>query len=56
MVKCPICNSKDYEVIYIEEHDYNGDCVIVFAKARCCDCGKKFWVREYFNFDMSENV
>lgn len=56
MAKCPICNSKDYEVIYIEEHDYNGDCVIVFAKARCCDCGKEFWVREYFNFDMSENV
>ena len=51
-----------YKLIYklishlIEEHDYNGDCVIVFAKARCCDCGKEFWVREYFNFDMSENV
>lgn len=56
MAKCPICNSEEYNEIYVEEHDYNGDYVIALVKVRCCDCGKEFWVREYFDFDRSENV
>ena len=56
MAKCKKCNSEDYEIIYIEEYDYNGDYIRVLAKARCCKCGKEFWVREYFDFDDSKNV
>ena len=56
MAKCKNCNSKDYEIIYIEEYNYNGDCITVLAKARCCECEKEFWVKEYFNFDDSKNV
>jgi YgiT-type zinc finger domain-containing protein len=56
MAKCKNCNSEDYEIIYIEEYDYNGDYIRVLAKARCCECGKEFWVREYFDFDDSKNV
>ena len=56
MAKCKNCNSEDYEIIYIEEYDYNGDYIRVLAKARCCGCGKEFWVREYFDFDDSKNV
>ena len=56
MAKSKNCNSEDYEITYIEEYDYNGDYISILAKARCCECNKKFWVREYFDFDNSENV
>ena len=56
MAKCKNCNSADYEIIYIEEYEYHGDYILVLAKAHCCECGKDFWVREYFSFDNSKNL
>ena len=56
MAKCKNCGSEDYEVIYIEEHDYNGDYITVVAKVRCCDCGEEFWIRAYFDFGEGENI
>ena len=56
VAKCQICKSDDYESIYIEEYDYNGSFIIVLAKARCCNCGAEFWVREYFDFGKSKNI
>jgi len=56
VAKCQICKSDDYESIYIEEYDYNESFIIVLAKARCCNCGAEFWVREYFDFGKSKNI
>lgn len=56
MAKCKNCNSKDYEIIYIGEYDYNEDYITALVKVRCSECGKEFWVREYFNFNDSKNV
>ena len=57
MVKCKKCNSKDdYEITYIIEYDYSGDCVTVVARAYCCECGEEFLVKERFDFADSENI
>lgn len=56
MAKCPKCKSDSYEVYYIEDYSYEGDEIITLTKARCCECGKEFYVREIFTFDGAENV
>lgn len=56
MVKCPKCNSDDYEIDYIEDYTYKGDEIIILAKAHCCECKKEFWVKEFFTFDDAKNV
>ncbi len=56
MVKCPKCKSDDYEVNYIEDYSYEGYKIIVLAKAHCCECGEKFWIREFFTYDSAKNV
>ena len=56
MVRCPKCKDDDYEIIYIEDYTYEGNDVIVFAKARCCKFNNQFFVREFFDFISGENV
>ena len=56
MAECKNCGCDDYEVIYIEEYEYCGDYISMLAKARCCECGEEFWIREYFDFDRSNRV
>lgn len=56
LAKCPKCKSDDYEVQYVDDCNFHGDYMTALAKARCCQCDKEFWVREYFNFDRSETV
>lgn len=56
MAKCPKCNCEDYDVIYIEDHDYIGDEIILTVKVKCNDCGEEFWVREKYEFKNSTNI
>jgi hypothetical protein len=56
MVKCPKCKSEDYEEIYIDDYSYYGDEITILIKARCCECKKEFWVKEFFTFDNAKNV
>lgn len=56
MVKCPKCKSEDYEEIYVEDYSYECDEIITLTKARCCECGEEFWVREFFTFDSAKNI
>lgn len=56
MVKCPKCKSDDYDVLYIEECAYKGSEIITLVKVKCCECGKEFWVTEYFVFDTANNT
>ena len=57
MVKCPKCKHiVYYDVLYVEGYDYEGDSVIATVKAKCCDCGEEFWVKELFEFNGNENI
>lgn len=56
MVKCPKCKSEDYEEVYVDDYSYYGDEITVLIKARCCECKKEFWVKEFFTFDGAKNV
>ena len=56
MVKCPKCQSDDYEVNYIEDYSYEGDEIITLTNVRCCECNKEFWVKEFFTFNSAKNI
>lgn len=55
MAKCPECGSEDYDVIYIEDTEYNTSYIDCLVKVRCENCGKVFWVKEVFEFGSSRN-
>ena len=56
IAKCKKCKSDDYEIIHIENYEYEGDCISMLAKVRCCECGNEFYVKEFFDFSSSERV
>ena len=57
MAKCPKCNSDNYDTLYMEDVNfYDGDYATILVKAECFDCGKKFWVEEFYTYDKTENV
>jgi len=56
MVRCPKCKCEDYEVIFIEGYDYEGDSVTADVEVECSECGKKFWIKERFKFKSAKNA
>lgn len=55
MVKCPKCGSDDYDVLFIEDWEYNSNGAIAHVKAKCENCEKEFWVKELFKFKDAIN-
>ena len=55
--RCPKCGSEWYDIQVIwETYEVNTDILVRESRAKCDECGQEYNIKEYFNFDYSENA
>lgn len=52
-IECPHCGNEEFECIYFNfmEADQSG-CDSGLKKFECFECGKKYWIRAWVNFEV----